>query len=307
MEVACDERALAAADDAERKHYGHTLLDLAEWRTVALTPAGAELHFGSTLRARIEALVHVSAWPRAIQGGLVMLAVAGFAACSSMAPTEGTAHGPGSIRAAQAGAWTAPLRELQSDEDLVSYCSPLVESAQSNAPDPRYSQLRYRQPVPDGLPAEQVTFCTSPAVRDLVIARNWVTEARNALAQILKDTATYYEQSAYPSGRYELCPSGPPVPRVMPAPDTKYRPKWPQDWNDGAGWQCLRFGMDQPFWFQYEYISDGQHVRATAHGRRTNYRGEVIDASLALTGDIVGGNHVFNIAPNIQETWVSVP
>jgi len=232
--------------------------------------------------------------------------VAGFAACSSVGSSEGTANAPGSTPAAQGQGWTAPTHELRSEEDLAAYCGPLLEFAETS---PHYSQPRYRQATPGGLPAEQVTFCTSPAVRDLVKARDWVTEARNSLGQILKDTASYYEGTAFPSGRFELCPSGPPVPRVMPAPDTKYVPKWPDDWNDGAGWECLRFGMNQPMWFQYEYVSDGQHVHAKAHARRTNYMGHLIYVTLVLAGEIaaVKGDHVLWVAPNIEETWVKVP
>jgi beta-lactamase regulating signal transducer with metallopeptidase domain len=307
VEMACDESALDDADAIARRRYGQALIDMAGWRTVTVSSLRAgELHFGSGLRARIEALANVRRWPRIVQAGLVATAVAGFAACSSVGSSEGTANAPGATPSAQSQGWTAPPQELRSEEDLATYCGPLLEFAETS---PHYSQPRYRQSMPGGLPAEQVSFCTTPAVRDLVKARNWVAEARNALGQILKDTASYYEGTAVPSGRFQLCPSGGPVPKVMPAPDTKYTPKWPDDWNDGAGWECLRFGMDQPMWFQYEYVSDGQHVQATAHARRTNYLGEVIDVRLALHGDVVPfkDTRVLDVAPNIEEIWVRVP
>ncbi len=67
IELACDEAALAGADEAERRRYGHTLLDMAEWQfEVAPLGAGA-LHFGSALRARIEALASQRQWPLAAQ------------------------------------------------------------------------------------------------------------------------------------------------------------------------------------------------------------------------------------------------
>ena len=306
VEMACDESALDHADESARRRYGQALIDIAGWRTVTVSSlGGGELHFGTGLRARIEALANVRRWPRIVQAGLVAAAVAGFAACSSVGSSEGTANAPGAIPSAQGQSWTAPTRELRSEEDLAAYCGPLLEFAVTS---PHHSQPRYRQPIPGGLPAEQVSFCTTPALRDLVKARDWVTEARNALGQILKDTAAYYEETAYPSGRFQLCPSGRPVPKVMPAPDTRYVVKWPDDWNDGAGWECLRFGMSNPLWFQYEYVSDGQHVQAKAHARRTNYLGELIDVTLVLHGDIVvdKGDHVLDVAPNIEETWVKV-
>ncbi len=124
---------------------------------------------------------------------------------------------------------------------------------------------------------------------------------------MMKDSASYYEEG-YPSGRYTLCPSGGPLPKVMQAPDTKYTPKYPDDWNDGAGWQCLRFAMDRPMWFQYEMVSDGQHVVVKARARRTNYLGEVIEVTDSIRGEVVvvSGDHVFNVAPNIEETRVKV-
>jgi beta-lactamase regulating signal transducer with metallopeptidase domain len=84
VEMACDERALDAATTNERRLYGHALLDLAELR--ALTPMSAELHFGSTLRARIQALAWTRRWPVPIQIAFVVGVAAAFAACSSVGP-----------------------------------------------------------------------------------------------------------------------------------------------------------------------------------------------------------------------------
>jgi beta-lactamase regulating signal transducer with metallopeptidase domain len=305
VEMACDEHALDQADADGRRLYGQTLIDIAGWRTVTLSPlalGAGELRFGSGLRARIEALGNVTRWPRMVQAGLVATAVGAFAACSSVGSTEGVPNGPGGTKAAPQGqAWTAPTHELQSEDDLVAYCGPMLEFEKT-----QYNALtRYRSTTPVGLPAEQVTYCTSPAVRDFVAFGNWVSEAHNSLGQIMRDAAAYYDNKAYPSGRYALCPSGGPVPKVMQAADKNYAPNYRDDWNDGAGWQCLEFGMDQPMWFQYEFVSDGQHVVAKARARRTNYLGEVIEVTDSLRGDIQA-NHVFNVAPNIEETRIKV-
>ncbi|HEX8793549.1 MAG TPA: M56 family metallopeptidase [Polyangiaceae bacterium] len=296
VEMACDEHALdqADADVAGRRRYGQALIEIAGWRTVTLSPVSAGgLRFGSGLRARIDALGNVSRWPRVVQAGLVATAVGGFAACSSVGSSETVANGPAPKPPAQGQAWTSPTRELQSEEDLATYCGPFFEPGGS---------ARYRSTTPAGLPAEQVAYCTSPAVRDFVAFGNWIVEARNSLGQIMKDAAAHYEQ------KNALCPSGGPVPKVLQAPDKRYAPKWPDDWNDHAGWQCLEFGMDQPIWFQYELVSDGQHVVAKARARRTNYLGEVIEVTDSIRGDIVvtNGEHVFNIAPNIEETRIKV-
>jgi hypothetical protein len=85
MELACDEEALAGADAEARRRYGHVLLDVAEQGNLSLAGVGA-LHFGSTLRARVEAIAFYRPWPRWVQAGLVGAAVAGFVACSSTGP-----------------------------------------------------------------------------------------------------------------------------------------------------------------------------------------------------------------------------
>ncbi len=83
LELACDEKALDGADAMERRRYGHALLELAESRSFAVAPLGAgELHFGSTLRARVEALFAQHHWPLPAQAFALTLAPAAlFVAC----------------------------------------------------------------------------------------------------------------------------------------------------------------------------------------------------------------------------------
>jgi beta-lactamase regulating signal transducer with metallopeptidase domain len=93
VELACDEAALHGADATERSRYGHALLDLAEWDLREHTPLGAgALHFGSTLRARIEALGSQRHWPLALQAiTLGVLPLALLAACGATAPPSASA------------------------------------------------------------------------------------------------------------------------------------------------------------------------------------------------------------------------
>ena len=105
MELACDEAALERADATERRRYGHALLDIAEWRTLSPAPVvmvgAGELHFGSALRARIEALASQRYWPVALQatalGGAtvgLLLACGGAAAAPPIAASgEDTGYG----------------------------------------------------------------------------------------------------------------------------------------------------------------------------------------------------------------------
>jgi beta-lactamase regulating signal transducer with metallopeptidase domain len=304
IEMACDEAALDDADANARKRYGHTLLDMAEWRSITLAPLGAgELHFGSTLRARIEALANARRWPRALQVALIALAVVGFAACSSVGSSPTTTTDPAATPVAQGRAWAPPPDgEIKNDKELMQYCGALLD----RLPRQNSTVTAYSTRATDGLPAEQVAFCKSPDVVDFVAARSWASEARDALGQIGKDIATAWEKSEA-TGNPVLCPSGAPVPKsIMPA-GVKYQPTWPKDWDDGAGWSCLNFGMDSPMWFRYELITDATSFKAIARGQRKNLAGRIVDVTMSLRGDIVAETRVLNIAPTIEETWKVMP
>lgn len=97
MELACDEAAVDRADPDGRRRYGHALLDIAERQTLAAAPPGAgALHFGSTLRARIEALTSQRHWPVVVQALAITVApLALFAACGGAAPPPAAPPGGG--------------------------------------------------------------------------------------------------------------------------------------------------------------------------------------------------------------------
>jgi beta-lactamase regulating signal transducer with metallopeptidase domain len=129
MELACDESALAGADPSERRRYGHVLLDVANHGMLGLAGAGS-LHFGSILRARVEAIALQRPWPRAVQGALVASAVLGFAACSSAGP--GTMPEPtGGTQPAAAGTGTDAYGYKYDDDPLAK-----MPAAQAGAPTP---------------------------------------------------------------------------------------------------------------------------------------------------------------------------
>jgi beta-lactamase regulating signal transducer with metallopeptidase domain len=124
VELACDEAALSGADAAARRRYGHLLLDVAEQGSLAFVGAEA-LHFGSTLRARIEALALQRPWPRVVQAALVGAAVAGFVACSSA--------GPGAMPQASGETRTAAAGEGQNDYGYKYETDPLSTSSEQTA------------------------------------------------------------------------------------------------------------------------------------------------------------------------------
>ena len=95
MELACDERALAGSDDAERQRYGQVLLAIAQLRPVRLRPRPAfELHFGASLRARVRALRTRHRWPSALQAMLAVGAASLLLACAGtrVAPAAPTVY-----------------------------------------------------------------------------------------------------------------------------------------------------------------------------------------------------------------------
>ena len=92
IELSCDEAALAGKAAADRRRYGHALLDYADQHVRSVAPASAgALLFGSTLRARIEALASDRSWSLGVQiAALSPVAVMLVAACSG-AGAEATA------------------------------------------------------------------------------------------------------------------------------------------------------------------------------------------------------------------------
>jgi len=91
-------------------------------------------------------------------------------------------------------------------------------------------------------------------------------EARQALGRMSKDAAAAFEAermsgALLPLGTTvgttrRLCASATAaVPATMKAAGEKYQPQ-PSDWigsDPTVGWQCLKFTMDQPILFQYNY------------------------------------------------------
>ena len=140
MELACDEAALAGADATERCRYGHALLDIAEWRSLATPPFRAgELHFGSTLRARIEAIASQRHWPLVVQTlTLSAASIALFLACGGSAPTHPT---PAGLDPKGYGYEFAP----DTNEGVTS--APPAENAPRTNPDGRMAPERIQAKV----------------------------------------------------------------------------------------------------------------------------------------------------------------
>jgi type II secretory pathway pseudopilin PulG len=126
------------------------------------------------------------------------------------------------------------------------------------------------------------------------IANAKTAEARNSIAQIAKDAAAAYERDG------KLCPSASsPIPAAVPHA-AKYQSspsEWEADKLSNAGFSCLKFSMDYPQYYQYDYKSTPTGFTVTAHG---DLNGDGVISTFEIEGQVIGG--VVSIAPTIKET-----
>jgi hypothetical protein len=155
-----------------------------------------------------------------------------------------------------------------------------------------------------GPPSEQLkefgvlTQLARDGVRDYVTNAK-TAEAKNALGQIAKSYATWYEmEDGTPRAKKKLF-SCPPVPKTVPRGD-KYASK-PSDWK--GPWEKLRFTIDAPQFFQYEVkaAKDGQSAEVLARGD-LNGNGQTSLFKIHVELKETGSDRMFVIAPNIDET-----
>jgi type IV pilus assembly protein PilA len=142
------------------------------------------------------------------------------------------------------------------------------------------------------------------------------TEARNTLGQIIKDASTAYSRdgmdpSVLPLGSTTgvvniLCVSSSAIPSaVTMVKGQKYLSK-PSEWDD-SGWRCLRFSMQDPQYFQYQYTATGSRNAAgnqfiaTARG---DLDGDGSTSKFQLIGELksYAGGLTPVIAPNFKES-----
>jgi type IV pilus assembly protein PilA len=151
------------------------------------------------------------------------------------------------------------------------------------------------------------------------IANSKTAEARNSLGQIGKDAATAYEKEHVANGILAqggstailraLCASATnPVPQTAGNVSGKKYQSSPTEWTvdqaTNGGFACLKYIMDQPQYYQYNYTSSGTQgsigntFTATANG---DLNGDGTFSTFALNGSI-GAGFVLNIEPTVEET-----
>jgi type IV pilus assembly protein PilA len=137
------------------------------------------------------------------------------------------------------------------------------------------------------------------------------TEAREGIGRIAKDASSAYTrekmagtvltQGQSATASQSLCNTSTKVPADMTAIQKKKYQSSPDDWKAGdqqTGWQCLKFTMEDPQNFQYEYVSTATAYSAFARGDLNG------DGSKFSTFELKGAvqNGVVNQAPAIIET-----
>jgi type IV pilus assembly protein PilA len=146
------------------------------------------------------------------------------------------------------------------------------------------------------------------------LANAKTAEARNSLGQLAKDAAAAAERekgttailaaSGLSTLMRSFCGSATSVPGTVPG-GQKYQSS-KADWNSGDaqnGWQCLKFSMEEPQYYQYGYaatpstsaVSGG--FLATANG---DLNGDGVFSTFSVTGSAENGT--IAISPNVQET-----
>ena len=146
-------------------------------------------------------------------------------------------------------------------------------------------------------------------------------EARNSLGQIGKDAATQFEGEGMKGDvltpgssaaiSRQLCQS---ASKTVPADKSKIKGQKYQaaqsEWNTDIatahkGFSCLKFQIDQPQYYMYNYTSDetgdgkGTKFDATAEG---DLNGDDKTSKFTLSGKIAADNgNLLQVSPNITE------
>jgi type IV pilus assembly protein PilA len=151
------------------------------------------------------------------------------------------------------------------------------------------------------------------------ILNSKTAEARNGVGQMAKDASSAYSREGMAATVLALgdstgvtnriCASASKVPaNATSIQGKKYQSK-PSDWASGdqfTGWTCVKFSMQDPQYYQYDYTASGSAASgdkftAAAHG---DLDGNGTLSTFAMGGEIKaeGTALVLVLAPNIAET-----
>jgi type IV pilus assembly protein PilA len=131
-------------------------------------------------------------------------------------------------------------------------------------------------------------------------------EARNNLGRLGKDAAAAWAKEGMAPGILAagagagvsnvLCPNAAAIPADIPKGEKVQSD--PKDWKEDAGWSCLKFQVDSPQYYQYEYTITDSTGQFTAFARG-NLDGDDTESEFTLLGQVEGP--IVKLAPNIGE------
>jgi type IV pilus assembly protein PilA len=161
------------------------------------------------------------------------------------------------------------------------------------------------------------------------IANAKTAEARNSLGQMAKDAAAAVEREKGtntilgPSVTSQLmrafCDDSTEVPASGNVPQAQKYQSQSGEWNTGSatqGWQCLKFSLEEPQYYLYQYISSGSLAAAQYSGGTPAGTSASNGGFVAVANGDLNGNGVLStfavwgsaesgsvaISPNVQET-----
>lgn len=149
------------------------------------------------------------------------------------------------------------------------------------------------------------------------LANAKTAEARTAIGRIAKDAASAWDRESMSAGvinpgeskvnSRRLCPSSTRVPTDLADVGNKKYQSAVGEWKN-EGWACLRFSMEGPQYFQYQYQATasnpgvaGDNFTAIAHG---DLNGNELPSTFSLRGEVREQSDELTllVAPTIQET-----
>jgi type IV pilus assembly protein PilA len=160
------------------------------------------------------------------------------------------------------------------------------------------------------------------------IANAKTAEARNSLGQMAKDSASAVEREkgtqailgpgATSALMRAFCDDSTAVPSSNTVPQAQKYQSQVGEWNTGSatqGWQCLKFSLEEPQYYLYQYLSSGTLTQAQFTGTPSGTSAATGGFIAVANGDL-NGNGAYStflvqgsaesgsvaISPNIQET-----
>jgi type IV pilus assembly protein PilA len=149
------------------------------------------------------------------------------------------------------------------------------------------------------------------------LANAKTAEARTAIGRIAKDASSAWDREAMAGAvlapgssavnSKQLCPGADPVPDDPANIANRKYQSTAAEWK-GVGWNCLRFSMEGPQYFQYDYDATatvpgdvGDDFTAIAHG---DLNGNGVVSTFSLTAEVVSQSDELTlmVAPSIAES-----